>query len=55
MIARDRVIWKNGGLERPKPIEWKPTPDMYRMDTPEGRAAYEERFGKIGTSGDRVI
>jgi hypothetical protein len=55
VIARDRVIWKNGGLERPKPIEWKPTPDMYRMDTPEGRAAYEERFGKIGTSGDRVI
>jgi len=30
------------GLEdRPKPVEWKPTPDMYRMDTPEGREAYE--------------
>src|SRR5579864_3472639 len=24
-------------LENPKPIFWKPTPDMYRMDTPEGR------------------
>jgi hypothetical protein len=24
-----------------EPVEWKPTPDMYRMDTPEGREAYE--------------
>jgi hypothetical protein len=31
--------------DRPKPVEWKPTPDMYRMDTPEGRQAYEARFG----------
>jgi len=30
------------GLENPSPIFWKPTPDMYRMDTPEGREAYEE-------------
>jgi hypothetical protein len=29
------------GLENPSPIFWKPTPDMYRMDTPEGREAYE--------------
>jgi hypothetical protein len=30
------------GLENgAKQIEWKPTPDMYRMDTPEGREAYE--------------
>jgi len=29
------------GLKNPKPIVWKPTPDMYRMDTPEGREAYE--------------
>ncbi len=29
------------GLENPKPIEWRPTPDMYRTDTPEGREAYE--------------
>ena len=35
------------GLENPKPIVWKPTPDMYRMDTPEGREAYEANFGKI--------
>ncbi len=28
----------NGGI---RPVEWKPTPDMYRMDTPEGREAYE--------------
>jgi len=33
------------GLENPKPIVWKPTPDMYRMDTPEGREAYEAIFG----------
>ncbi|HEY1526890.1 MAG TPA: hypothetical protein VGH51_11680 [Candidatus Angelobacter sp.] len=25
-------------------VEWKPTPDMYRMDTPEGREAYEASF-----------
>ena len=38
------------GLENPKPIVWKPTPDMYRMDTPEGREAYEAAFGmKIKT------
>ena len=44
------------GLENPKPIFWKPTPDMYRMDTPQGREAYEARFGvKIGASGDRDI
>ncbi|MGC2743511.1 MAG: hypothetical protein WA672_10005 [Candidatus Angelobacter sp.] len=24
-----------------KQIEWRPTPDMYRTDTPEGREAYE--------------
>ncbi len=35
------------GLENPKPIVWKPTPDMYRMDTREGREAYEANFGKI--------
>ncbi len=48
---------QRGFVQRPKPVEWKPTPDMYRMDTPEGRAAYEARFGvKIGpSSGDRVI
>jgi hypothetical protein len=28
----------------PKPVEWKPTPDMYRKDTPEGREAYEASF-----------
>jgi len=33
------------GLKNPKPIVWKPTPDMYRMDTPEGREAYEASFG----------
>jgi hypothetical protein len=47
---------QRGFEQRPKPVEWKPTPDMYRMDTPEGRAAYEASFGvKIGASGDRVI
>src|SRR5579859_7158205 len=34
------------GLENPrKPVEWKPTADMYRMDTREGREAYEANFG----------
>jgi hypothetical protein len=28
----------------PKQVEWKPTPDMYRMDTREGREAYEASF-----------
>ena len=27
-----------------RPVEWKPTPDMYRMDTQEGREAYEASF-----------
>jgi hypothetical protein len=51
-----RVNADERGLENPKPIFWKPTPDMYRMDTPEGREAYEARFGtKIepGSSGER--
>jgi hypothetical protein len=25
-------------------VEWRPTPDMYRMDTPEGMEAYEASF-----------
>jgi hypothetical protein len=34
------------GLENPRnPIEWKPTVDMYRMDTREGMEAYEASFG----------
>jgi hypothetical protein len=30
-----------------KQIEWKPSPDMYRMDTREGREAYEASLRKI--------
>jgi hypothetical protein len=30
-----------GVQQRTKQIEWRPTPDMYRMDTREGREAYE--------------
>jgi hypothetical protein len=45
------------GLENPiTPIEWKPTPDMYRMDTREGMEAYEASFGmkiKPGSSGEQ--
>jgi len=43
------------GLEpRIEPVEWKPSPDMYRMDTREGMEAYEASFRmKIRTSGDR--
>jgi hypothetical protein len=36
-----------------RPVEWKPTPDMYRMDTREGREAYEESLRRqIRTAGD---
>ncbi|HEY2233641.1 MAG TPA: hypothetical protein VGK01_09215 [Candidatus Angelobacter sp.] len=56
MEAHDR------GLESGfRPLEWKPTPDMYRMDTKEGREAYEANFGtkidgtkiKPGSSGEQ--
>jgi hypothetical protein len=30
--------------EQREPVRWKPTPDMYRIDTPEGREAYEASF-----------
>jgi hypothetical protein len=33
-----------------RPVEFKPTPDMYRMDTREGREAYEATLQR---SGDR--
>jgi hypothetical protein len=38
-----------------RPVEWKPSPDMYRMDTQEGREAYEASFRmkiKPGSSGE---
>jgi hypothetical protein len=45
------------GLENPiNPIEWKPAPDMYRMDTREGMEAYEASFRmkiKPGSSGEQ--
>jgi hypothetical protein len=43
------------GLDpRREPVEWKPSPDIYRMDTREGVEAYEASFRmKIKTSGDR--
>jgi hypothetical protein len=48
-----RINADERGLENPKPIVWKPTPDMYRTDTPEGREAYEASFRtKIRTSGE---
>jgi hypothetical protein len=38
-----------GLQERPKPVEWRPSADMYRMDTREGREAYEASLRtKIG-------
>jgi len=41
-----RVNADGRGLENPgNPIEWKPTADMYRMDTREGMEAYEANFG----------
>jgi hypothetical protein len=45
------------GLENPRnPIEWKPTADMYRMDTREGMDAYEASFRmkiKPGSNGEQ--
>jgi hypothetical protein len=41
-----RINADERALENPrKPVEWKPTADMYRMDTREGREAYEASFG----------
>ena len=42
--------WEDGA----KQVEWKPTPDMYRMDTPEGREAYEASFRMIEPLLDRT-
>jgi hypothetical protein len=39
-----------------RPVEWKPTPDMYRMDTREGMEAYEASFRtkiKSASAGER--
>jgi hypothetical protein len=35
---------ERGSKDGAKQVEWKPTPDMYRMDTPEGREACEASF-----------
>lgn len=44
------------GLEPPRPVEWRPSADMYRMDTREGREAYEASLRtKTRTSGNRDI
>jgi hypothetical protein len=40
MDTDDRGL--KGGI---RPVEWKPTPDMYRMDTQEGMEAYGASFG----------
>ena len=40
-----RINADERGLENSRnPIEWKPTADMYRMDTREGMEAYEANF-----------
>ncbi|HXA83575.1 MAG TPA: hypothetical protein VNZ47_00770 [Candidatus Dormibacteraeota bacterium] len=40
-----RMDADNRGLKNgTKQVEWKPTPDMYRIDTPEGREACEASF-----------
>jgi hypothetical protein len=59
MDADDREF--KGGI---RPVEWKPTPDLYRMDTQEGREAYEASFRmksvprlgarKDAATGDRI-
>jgi hypothetical protein len=41
-----------------RPVEWKPTPDMYRMDTREGMEAYETSFRmkiKPGSNGEQRL
>jgi hypothetical protein len=44
------------GLELPRPVEFWPSADMFRMDTREGREAYEASLRrKIKTSGDPGI
>lgn len=44
------------GLELPTPVEFRPTKDMFRMDTREGREAYEASLRrKSRPSGDRDI
>jgi hypothetical protein len=63
LISTDETNNENGlprmdadkrGLELPTPVEWRPTADMFRMDTREGREAYEASLRrKIRTSGDR--
>jgi hypothetical protein len=35
---------ERGLEERREPVRWKPTPDMYRTDTPEAREAYGASF-----------
>jgi hypothetical protein len=39
---------ERGSKGRIRPVEWKPTPDMYRMDTREGREAYEASLRSSG-------
>jgi hypothetical protein len=51
-----RINADERGLGNPRsPIEWKPTADMYRMDTREGREAYEaslrQTHANLGCSG----
>jgi hypothetical protein len=43
-----RINADERGLGNPRsPIEWKPTADMYRMDTREGREAYEASLRQV--------
>jgi transposase-like protein len=37
-----------------RPVEWRPTPDMYRIDTPEGREAYEASFSDENRAATRI-
>jgi hypothetical protein len=39
--------------ERREPVRWKPTPDMYRIDTPEGREAYDASFSNENRAATR--
>ena len=52
-VNADQRGLENGWV---KPVEWRPTPDMYRTDTPEGREAYEACLRRtIKPSGNRDI
>jgi hypothetical protein len=60
-VSQDQNQNQDQQQEQRQNLEWRPTPDMYRTDTPEGREAYAACFGtkidgtkiKPGSSGEQ--